>query len=345
MDSSQHPIMADSSGLRNFIRFARIKGIRLGEFLNEDLRQVVELSETLDRIPASSMIDILELTAAINRRPTMGVELACWTDLHGIGMLSVLLEACPTIAESLRVQSQYVHLETFAINAAIEQQGDEILFQHSHRVPGQFGRSQYVEGGMMVAARLIRMTAGEHWAPLRIEFEHPAPEDPGFHRAQFRCPVEFGAERNGLYILAEDLHRPLPRGNPRVLAYLERHMETLGFNLGDDIAAETTRLIAQNLASAKANLTTVAEAMGLHPRSLQQRLAKQGVQFSELLTDARRRVVEAYIRSERQPDLMRLAFRLGYSEASNASRFLRQQFGKSLRELVSEQGRKKSEVV
>ena len=328
--------MADASGLRNFLRYARIRGFRLSEFLSPELYRIVEQSEALNRIPASVMVDILELTSVVNRQPSMAIELADWTDRHSIGMLSVLLDACPTIGESLRVQSQYVHLETFAIDALVEASGDEVVFFHNHRVAGQFGRSQYVEAAMMVCVRLIRMSAGESWAPLRVEFEHPAPEDISIYASRFRCPVVFGAERNALYISADDLHRPLPHANPRVLAYLEQHMATLGFNLDDTVAGETGRLIAQRLASGNASLQLVADAMGLHPRSLQQRLAKEGVQFSDLLMGARKNAVDAFVRSERQPDLMRLAFRLGYSEASNASRFLRQHYGKGLRQLIKD---------
>ena len=188
----------------------------------------------------------------------------------------------------------------------------------------------------MVAIRMIRMTAGEMWSPLRIEFEHQAPEDLRIHRSQFRCPIEFGAEHNAFYLPAGELHHPLPRGNPKALAYLEKQLETLSHTLRGTIEAEVSTLVAQNLSSGKANLATVAKAMGLQPRALQRRLANDGLEFSELLNKARRQVVESYVRSERHPELMRLAYRLGYSEASNASRFLRQQFGTGLRGLIAQ---------
>lgn len=335
MDNANR-VMADASGLRNLARFAQVNGLQLSAFLDDDLMEVVRQSETLDRVPAEAIVDVLELTSLACRRPAIAIELSSWVDIHSVGMLSILLDSCPTIAEALRIQSQYVHLETFALDAIVEEIGKEVVVQHILRVPGRFGHSQYAEGSMMIAVRMIRMILGESWAPLRIEFEHRAPDNLRIHRAHFRCPIAFSAEHNALFISKDELHKPLPRGNPRALAYLEKQLETLSLALKGSIEAEVSTLIAQNLSAGKANLATVAKAMGLQSRALQRRLAREGLEFSELLHKVRRQVVENYVRSERQPELMRLAYRLGYSEASNASRFLRQQFGTGLRGLIEQ---------
>lgn len=335
MDSA-NTMMADASGMRNLVRFAQVNGLQMSAFLDADLMEFVRQSETQERIPAQALVDVLELMSIACRRPALSIEVSSWVDIRSVGMLSILLDACPTISEALRIQSQYVHLESFALDSCVEESGNEVMVKHILKVAGQFGHSQYAEGAMMVAIRMIRMTVGEFWSPLRIEFEHQAPDDLGVHRAQFRCPIKFGAEHNAFYLAAEELHSPLPRGNPKALAYLEKQLETLSHTLKGTIEAEVSTLIAQNLASGNANLETVAKTMGLQPRALQRRLANDGLEFSALLIAVRRQVVENYVRSERQPELMRLAFRLGYSEASNASRFLRQQFGTGLRGLIAQ---------
>ncbi len=329
-------IMADASGMRNLVRFAQVNGLQMSAFLDADLMEFVRQSETQERIPAQAMVDVLELMSIACRRPSLAIELSSWVDIRAIGMLSILLDACPTISEALRIQSQYVHLESFALDSLVEEADGEVMVKHIMRVAGQFGHSQYAEGAMMVAIRMIRMTAGEMWSPLRIEFEHQAPDDLRIHRAQFRCPIAFGAEHNAFYLAADEMHKPLPRGNPKALAYLEKQLETLSHSLRGTIEAEVSTLIAQNLSSGNANLATVAKTMGLQPRALQRRLANDDLEFSEILNKVRRQVVENYVRSERHPELMRLAYRLGYSEASNASRFLRQQFGTGLRGLIAQ---------
>lgn len=326
-------ILTHSNNLRNLLRFAQVNQLQLSTFLGEDLMEIVRLCETVDHIPAQAVVDIVELASIVCRRPALAVEIANWADIHPMSQVSVLLEACPTIAESLRVRSKYVHLETSALDMAFEESGGEVKVRHLINLPGQFGHSQYVEGSMMVAVRMTRMAAGQSWSPLRIEFEHPAPSDTRIHRAQFRCPIEFGAEQNAFYLSSEDMHRTLPAGNPRVLAYMEAQLQALGTSPSETLEAEVSSLIAQNLAAGEAKLTTIAKLMNMQPRSLQRRLSDEGLEFSELLNRVRRQVVESYVRAEWKPELMRLAYRLGYSEASNASRYLRQQFGTGLRGL------------
>ena len=337
MNSAHAIMMADASGLRNLVRFAQITGLQLSNFLNKDMMQLVDMADTLDRVPVGPMIDMLELCALVGQRPAIGIETASWADLHtSLGILRILLDACPTLADALRIQSQYVHLESFALDATVEPLGNEMVFRYLFRVQGQFGHSQYAEGAMLVAIRLLRLSLGEMWSPLRIEFEHQRPEDLRLHKMHFRCPIEFGANRTGLFITPDELNRQLPHGNAKVLAYLEKNLESLNFEQGRSIEDEVIQFISQNLASANASLAVIAKAMGLQPRALQRRLANEELEFSELLARVRKQTVENYVQSEREPDLLQLAYRLGYSEASNASRFLRQQFGKGLREMIRE---------
>lgn len=345
MDPAQTTMMADASGLRNLVRFAQITGLQLSNFLNKEMMQLVDMADTLDRVPVGPMIDMLELCALVGQRPAIGIESASWADLHtSLGMLRILLDACPTLADALRIQSQYVHLESFALDAAVEPLGTEVMFRYLFRVQGQFGHSQYAEGAMLVAIRLLRLSLGEMWAPRRIEFEHQRPEDLRFHKMHFRCPIEFGASRTALFITAAELDRQLPHGNAKVLAYLEKNLESLNFNQGTSIEGEVVRLISQNLASANSSLAAIAKAMGLQPRALQRRLASEELEFSELLIRVRKQVVQNFVQSEREPELMQLAYRLGYSEASNASRFLRQQFGKGLREMIRERRQARNDI-
>lgn len=60
---------------------------------------------------------------------------------------------------------------------------------------------------------------------------------------------------------------------------------------------------------------------------MQRRLAEHGVSFSQLLDEVRMRVADEYFRTAPRPNLAVLAHRLGYSEASAASRFLRERMG------------------
>jgi hypothetical protein len=55
--------------------------------------------------------------------------------------------------------------------------------------------------------------------------------------------------------------------------------------------------------------------------------------FSDVLGTVRKRIATDYFAYQRQPNLTELAYRLGYAEASAASRFLRENFRSGARAL------------
>ncbi|RQR33220.1 AraC family transcriptional regulator [Burkholderia sp. Bp9142] len=325
---------ADAGTMRQFTRYAKVSGLSLDDIFDDDLREILALSETQDRIPAHGIVDALEVCAAAARRPALGIEFANWTDLHGFGVLCLLWDHCPTMAELLRINARYLHVESDALNVTVERQGDEVMIRHMLAIPAHYGGTQFIESTMMLSIRIMRMIMGEKWAPVRIELEHPEPIGGRRHLSPFGCDVQFGAERSAYFVRPRDLNTPSVRGNAQLLDYLERQIGTLEEAHGGTVSSRVSQLVTKHLSSGRATLEHISTAAGMTPRTLQRRLAEEGAEFSLLLEQVRKQIAEQYALTERKPQLTRLAFRLGYSEASAASRFLRRQFGAGLRELV-----------
>jgi AraC-like DNA-binding protein len=87
-------------------------------------------------------------------------------------------------------------------------------------------------------------------------------------------------------------------------------------------------LVRRLLPSGNVELATVAEELGLHPRTLQRRLEDEGVTFAELVQQVRRRTAESYLR-DTDMTLRHLASELGYLEQSTLTRSSRRWFGTS----------------
>ncbi len=75
-------------------------------------------------------------------------------------------------------------------------------------------------------------------------------------------------------------------------------------------------------------LGAAAQALGVSARTLQRRLAGEGVTFQERLRARRRQIVEDGSRERRRPSFSRLAERTGYSDASALSQFMRTHGGR-----------------
>ncbi|MCW1384744.1 AraC family transcriptional regulator ligand-binding domain-containing protein [Novosphingobium sp. KCTC 2891] len=322
MENRSGPI-AHSSSMQQFVRFARMAGIALETILDREMLDILRSSERSEVVPAQAMVDIMQLCSIVARRPDLGIAFAAWCNLRGYGPLSLLWDHCPTVQESVRISGRFLHLESEALGSSMSEEGDEIALQQYIAIPARFGGSQYLESTLTLQMRTIQLILGEDWHPLRMEFNHPGPASLKFHRGVFRCPVIFGADRSALVLSRADMRRPSPNGNARMLAFLERKLANEARNIDDDIAAQVERIVSADLPGGHATLERTASLLATSPRTLQRRLGDVGESFAAILDRVRRRTADEYFATERKPNLSELAHRLGYAEASAASRFLR----------------------
>ncbi len=325
--------LAHTASLQQFERYARIAGIDLDAILSDEHKAVLADARVSELVSAQAIVDIFQIVGIAARRGDLGVGFAMWCNLHGYGPLSLLWDHCTSVDQLLRLGGRYLHLETEAIGSSASFEGDEIAVQQFVTVPTLLGGSQYLELTLTLQLRTIRLILGQQWHPVRIEFSHPAPYQLGFHRSVFRCPLVFGADRTALVLHQDDLTRESANGNAHLTAYLERQLEAARASRRDDVLRPLDRFITAHLAGGGMTLERACAGLGIGGRTLQRALATRGVTFSDVLGTVRRRIADDYFAYQRKPNLAELAHRLGYAEASAASRFLRETYRTGARAL------------
>ncbi len=116
--------------------------------------------------------------------------------------------------------------------------------------------------------------------------------------------------------------RPLPE---EVLAQLQQHLlDMLDVNI--PLEAQVRSLILEALPSGEPDLARISELMGLHPRTLQRRLARRGVQFRQILLDVRIQNACWHLRNS-TVDITRLSLMLGYQDVTAFTKAFRRVTG------------------
>ncbi len=326
--------LAHAGAMRQFIQFSRIEGIDLAKVCPADLHGYIEQACEEDWLPASAQVDVLQAASIGAGRPDLGMAFAMWCNLRGFGPVSPMWGHCTTLDEASRLTRRYMHLESAAMRASTDIKGHEAAMHHVLMVPARFGGSQFLEATLTLQLRVARLMLGEDWTPIRLELTHPAPACTHHHDVLFRCAIRFEADRCALVFRKSDLHRPSKRGNPEILAVLEQQLAEADRRWPGDLQQQVRYFIACNLADRRANLPYVAGLAGLSIQGLQRRLAERGTSFAMMLEDVRKQTAEEYYRTARRPNLTELSHRLGYTDASGASRFLRQHMATGARALV-----------
>lgn len=328
--------LGHASAMRQFIQFADVAGLDLRSLCPPEIHAYVEQAAEVEWLPASAQVDVLQSAALAAGREDLGVKFSLWCNLRGFGPVSQLWDHCATLDEATRITRRYMHLESAAMRSSTDVTGHEAALRHVLMVPARFGASQFLQGTLTLQLRIVRLLLGEDWMPIRLELDHPAPASSHHLEAVFRCPIEYGSDRCALVFRKSDLHRPSPRANPDMVRNLERQLAQADRQWPGDLVQQVRYFIAANLAERRANLPHIGSLAGLSSQGLQRRLAERGTSFASILEQVRKETADEYFRTARRPNLTELSHRLGYTDASAASRFLRQHMATGARALMAQ---------
>lgn len=270
-------------------------------------------------------------------RIPLAVEEALWDEaarlsgdeafgLHAAGLLrpgvfdvlDYAIRTAPTLRVSLERLARYNRLEHDVAVFETEDRGDVVRVEHAFRVAGRAPNrhaSDFTIASIVVIGAQI---AGEPVVPRRVELRHDAPSSAAAYARVFGVPVVFSAPVNAIELPSSVLDRPLAAADPGLSRVIERHAEALLAARPDPVestAARVRRIAADALGEGDASLRRVAERLKTSERSLQRRLADEGVTFDAVLDDLRRELALRYL-GDRKLAIAEVAYLLGYSEPS-----------------------------
>lgn len=297
---------------------SRASGFELSRALDPDARISFEQEERLWQLAASS-----------SGHCTFGLEAAKQIKPGAFDVLDYAIRTAPTLRVALQRLARYNRLEHDAAIYTASETPTCLRIEHSFRYPGvvqnRHGAECTLAAQVVVATQLV----GSPVYPARVQFRHAAPADDAAHRVLFGTKPSFGAAVNAIEWDRDLVDRPLPHADPALSAVIERHAEASLRNLPEapQSCAERTRgVLLQALGQGHASLKHVADKLKLSERSLQRRLAVEGLGFEALLDEVRRELSLRYL-ADPKIAISEVAYLLGYSEPSPFHRAFRRWTG------------------
>jgi AraC-like DNA-binding protein len=178
-----------------------------------------------------------------------------------------------------------------------------------------------VEAYVTTMVSLFRMMMGDDFAPVSIDFTHPATKlKESKFTEYFRCPIQFDTAQTQLSFNKSDLQKPQFFANPAVAAKLDEWMEELLQRYDKDLMSTSVKsYILEHLLLGKVELEQVAEHLNMGLRTLQRKLKAEGKNFNELLDECRHHLATKLV-AERKLPLIEVAFMLGFADQSSFTR-------------------------
>lgn len=166
--------------------------------------------------------------------------------------------------------------------------------------------------------------------PVRLTLIGEPPPYHARYAEVFSCPVLFGQPHDSIVFRRSDLDLPLVSANPRVAALFEDAAERdlVAHRSPRDTAQTVREALRQLLHGDVPSIAQVAGALFVSERTLQRRLAREGVQFSTLLDEARLEMARRYLAAGRA-SLTEIAYLLGFVDPNSFFRSFKRWTGKT----------------
>ena len=287
-------------------------------------------------IPLASFVNFLEDAAAALGEPLLGAKLGARLPTEDMGPIGLMFLASENLQVALRQLRNFFPVLQGATHVEFDVRGGVPEYVYQIVGPAIWPRRQDAELSLSATCAAIRSLLGERFSPVEVHFEHDSPSAETRDQlcAIFRAPVIFGQPVNRLVLDPQDLLRPVASRGEGMAPHLERHLQNLlrgDETTFDSAASQVLRIISKRLGRADVEVNSIAEEMGLSPRTLQRRLSEEGTSLRDLIRRHRSHIVDRLLK-DRKTKMTVIAHDVGYSDATTFSRAFKSWSGESPRD-------------
>lgn len=243
-----------------------------------------------------------------------------------LGLAGFLLQASPDVGDALRDLVRYLHLHDQGGVANLLTEGHSTSLSFSIHLAGVASTAQIYDLSMTIVCKTMRSLCGDNWNPTEVLLSRPLPRDPKPYHEFFRAPVRFEADQSALVFPSRWLAHPIPRADPLLHHHLEKTAEALSGNQQQSLINQLRCMLRKSLANHRSSVKDIAAQLGMHERTLNRRLQKEGTTFRSELEDVRYEVARQLL-ADTTLTLSRIATTVDYADPAVFCRAFKQWSG------------------
>jgi AraC-like DNA-binding protein len=238
-------------------------------------------------IPYAAFLAILDNACSVTGREDIGMLLGQRQTLEALGPLGSVMRHAATLGEAIAEFTAFqINNSTGGAVYLMRSESDVVLGYGVYGAPVRVTPQIYdmvLAVGCNLIAELTRGAVG----PDEILISRAAPADPAPYLRLGHCPIRFGQNQTGLLLRASTLAFRLPDADrdqhDRAVAGLVSVMDgTRG-----EVHGRVRHLLRPLLLMGKGGMEDMAERLGMHPRALRRRLAKEGTTLEAIKDEVR----------------------------------------------------------
>jgi AraC-like DNA-binding protein len=313
--------------LRGFQDLVRSRGRDPRKVLEHHSIDSVSFEDPDHHIDCTTAVNLMESCSSLLRDPLFGMRLAERQSPEVFGCAATLARAAPTLRHALQSMIDYVPLSA-SPECEVELVTARDVAELRWRTDTGLGDSQQVNyQGLLLMTKTLQMFVGPRFRPryATLTFKiartslQPIQERLG-------CKVRGGAEAHAIAFPVELLDQPLATSDRMLYSLLGGYLAQLRAASRSGFLDQVESYVRRALASGLCSVNGCAMKLGTSARTLQKRLTKMDVKFSNIVQNERIRLAKhALVHGDCTLD--EIALQLGYSEQTSFGRAFKRATG------------------
>lgn len=281
------------------------------------------LDQPANRVPYEAMLTVLNRAAESTGCRHLGLLTGRLWHLADLGLVGELARNSPTVGEALDRLVVNQHMNSEGSLAFLVHRGAAVDFGYSIYVPFEGSVAKMHDAVLAGGMNFMRDLCGADFRPTEVLFPHASPADERPLREHFGAPLRFNAGFAALRFSASWLARATEGADAGRLRRAEAELAKRDRQSLDDAVHRAVRRL---MLHGRASGLDVAQALSLHRRTLNRRLAAEGTTFQRVLDRVRLAVAQQLLDDTRlsQPNIAEI---LGYRDEVSFLRAFRRWTG------------------
>lgn len=241
---------------------------------------------------------------------------------QSLGVVGFSMQQSTDVGAAFGILSKFLHLHDQHGSVTLEPEDDDIRIAYLMDDLDAPAAAQAIDVSAVIGHNLLKTLIGSTIKAKRYEFPYPQPRDLkpyAFLQAQ---KLVFDTDSFGIIIERRYFEVPIANNDPQMADLLDGYMEALDARAGERATDKVELLVKDLLATGECTLEAMAELFKVTPRTLQNKLQREGTSFHDIVERVRKTLALHYLRSS-QMNLTNIALLIGYSDSSAFSRSFR----------------------
>ena len=278
------------------------------------------LADPESLIAPQQLADTLEYCSAVFDDPLFGLHIGLLQDPEVFGCVTALCRAAPTVRAGIRCLIDYlpvVHAPDCEVVLIEGRETAELTWLVNTDI-GVNDQANYQAA--MLNVKLLKSMGGPDFKPSYVNLSADTrPADKPELERLLGCKVTDRRTHNSVAFPVHALDQKVPSANRLLFRLLGGYLETVRASQSQSIVERVDAYIRGSLASGTCTIERCAEKAAMSVRTLQARLAAEGVRFSELVERQRETIARMHL-EQGLLSLDEIADRLGYGEQTSFGR-------------------------